>query len=389
VAAAAVSNPNQGSLNADANALLQVSPNITWAQMVGLLAMSANQSSGGLDEVQQGTNPDTGTPYAVGQSNAGFGPWQVTPWNVGNGTQNLAVNPPIDGTPNLQNAANAAWAKFNAGLKTGNGFSAWFLNSTGTAVDPNASPEVQQAVANDPGGYIPSPSQWQWAISAANTVMQPPKNYSTPANAAIVAAAGGPNTLNPDTVTDPNIVTAADRAAQAAALAGTPPASTGPGSIMGNCNGNYDYIKFPSVLGIGGGGILTPCNVKALLSFLLIVSGSVLGLAGMLLLFDRSGKLLGKVGGKAAELAGAATAAVPGGEAVGAGVAEAGHQVSKAAGTKAPASQTPRQKSAPAPAPKPRQTSTPSQSDVNSMSSAQKRALVQQHARAGGSVAAS
>jgi hypothetical protein len=209
--------------------------------------------------------------------------------------------------------------------------------------------------------------------------MQPPKNYSTPANAAVVAAAGGPNTLNPDTVTDPNVITPSGPAA----APGTP-ASTAAGSIMGNCNKNTNYINFPSVLGVGGGGLLNQCQVKTFLSFLLIVSGSVLGLAGMVLLFDRSGKLLGKVGGKAAELAGTATAAVPGGEAVGAGVAEAGHQVSKAAGTKAP-----RQKSAPAPAPKPRQTSTPSQSDVNSMSSAQKRALVQQHARAGGSVAAS
>jgi hypothetical protein len=313
--------------------------------MVGLLAMSANQSSGGLDEVQQGTNPDTGTPYAVGQSNAGFGPWQVTPWNVGNGTQNLAVNPPIDGTPNLQNAANAAWAKFNAGLKTGNGFSAWFLNSTGTAVDPNASPEVQQAVANDPSGYIPSASQWQWAISAANTVMQPPKNYSTPANAAVVAAAGGPNTLNPDTVTDPNIQTAAARAAQAAAVAGGTPASTAAGSILGNCNGNTNYINFPSVLGIGGGGILTQCNVKALVSFMLIASGSLLGLAGVLLLFDRSGKLIGKAGGKAAELAGAGIGLVPGGEAVGDAVMAAGHKVSKASGSKAPARQRPKERS--------------------------------------------
>jgi hypothetical protein len=214
--------------------------------------------------------------------------------------------------------------------------------------------------------------------------MQPPKNYSTPANAAVVAAAGGPNTLNPDTVIDPNVITPSGPAA----APGTP-ASTAAGSIMGNCNKNTNYINFPSVLGVGGGGLLNQCQVKTFLSFLLIVSGSVLGLAGMLLLFDRSGKLMGKAGGKAAELAGAGVALVPGGEAVGAGVAVAGHQVSKAAGTKAPASQTPRQKSAPAPAPKPRQTSTPSQSDVNSMSSAQKRALVQQHARAGGSVAAS
>ena len=307
--------------------------------------MSANQSGGGLDEVQQGTNPETGTPYAIGQSNAGFGPWQVTPWNVGNGTQNLAVNPPIDGTPNLQNAANAAWAKFNAGLKTGNGFAPWFLNDTGTAVDPNASPQVQQAVANNPGAYIPSASQWQWAISAANTVKGPPKNYSTPANAAVVAAAGGPNTLNPDTVTDPNIQTAAARAAQAAALAGGTPASTAAGSILGNCNGNTNYINFPSVLGIGGGGILTQCNVKALVSFMLIASGSLLGLAGMLLLFDRSGKLLGKSTGRAAELAGSALAAVPGGEAVGAGVMAAGHHVAKAAGSKAPARQRPKERS--------------------------------------------
>jgi len=210
------------------------------------------------------------------------------------------------------------------------------------------------------------------------------------------------------------------------------PASTGAGPIMGNCSGSYHYINEGGIAGAGSLHILTPCNVKAILSFLLIASGSLLGLAGVVLLFDRSGKLLGKAGGKAAELAGAGIGLVPGGELVGSTVMQAGHRVSKAAGSKAPAKQTPRQKStatkqaasqssapasqpsssAPAPRPRqhsssssaarprqhssssstpasrPRQTSAPSQSDVNSMSTAQKRSLVQQYAKSGGAVSA-
>ena len=124
-----------------------------------------------------------------------------------------------------------------------------------------------------------------------------------------------------------------------------PVGSTGTGSILGNCDGKKNYINFPSVVGIGGGGLLTQCNVKALLSFMLIASGSLLGLAGALLLFDRSGKLLGKSTGRAAELAGAGIGLVPGGEAVGGAVMSAGHHVSKAAGSKAPARQRPKERS--------------------------------------------
>jgi hypothetical protein len=129
-----------------------------------------------------------------------------------------------------------------------------------------------------------------------------------------------------------------------AGAVGAPGTTPATGSILGNCNGSTNYIKFPSALGIGGGGILTQCNVKALVSFMLIASGSLLGLAGMLLLFDRSGKLLGKSTGRAAELAGAGIGLVPGGEAVGSAVMSAGHHVSKAAGSKAPARQQPRQR---------------------------------------------
>jgi hypothetical protein len=304
----------------------------------------AGQQSGWNDTIVQGGGP------ADGASNVGVGLWQITP-----GTS-------VDQTAS-GNAA-AAWAKFNSGLSAGNPYAPWNLQADGTtqlyatATNPDGS--------TSPASGPPSQADYIAGWAASNAVYGKPMPTNTSAGAAVVSAA-----------------TAA--AGNQAAIA----AAGGAGSIMGNCNKNTNYINLPSVLGVGGGGLLNQCQVKTFLSFLLIVSGSVLGLAGMLLLFDRSGKLMGKVGGKAAELAGAGIGLIPGGEAVGAGVAVAGHQVSKAAGTKAPASQTPRQKSAPAPAPKPRQTSTPSQSDVNSMSSAQKRALVQQHARAGGSVAAS
>jgi len=304
-----VADSAQSLANANAQALVTASGGkITWSQLVGLTAVAENQS-GGQDIVQIGD-----TPAQLGQPGVGFGPWQVTPWTT------------ADGPPNLQDAANAAWAKFST-ASDGNGFSPWYLNNTGTAIEQNAPAEV----TNNPGGYLPTAAQFASAISAANTVMAPPTNYSTPANAAVVAAAGGPNTLNPDTVTDPNVITPSGPAA----APGTP-ASTAAGSVLGNCNGSKNYINFPSVVGIGGGGLLTQCNVKALFSFMLIVSGSLLGLAGMLLVFDRSGKLMGKAGGKAAELAGAGMALVPGGEAVGAGVAAAGHRTSKAAGAQAP-----------------------------------------------------
>lgn len=332
----------QSLANADAQALVTASGGkITWAQLVALTATALNQS-GGQDEVQQGTNPATNTPYAVGQPNAGFGPWQVTPWTTGNGTPSGLTNPPtkeaVDGTPNLQNAALAAWSTFQSqGFGGNNGQGGWFLNQYGTGVGADAPAEVQ----NNPGGYVPNQLAFQQAISAANTVMQPPTNYSTPANAAVVAAAGGPNTLNPDTVPNPNIMTPSGPGSGTGT--GGPPTSTGAtGSIMGNCNKNTNYINFPSVLGFGGGGILNQCQVKTFLSFLLIVSGSLLGLAGVLLVFDRSGKLMGKAGGKAAELAGAGLAAVPGGEVVGATVMATGHKVSKTAGASKPA---PRQRS--------------------------------------------
>lgn len=149
----------------------------------------------------------------------------------------------------------------------------------------------------------------------------------------------------------------------------------------------------------------TECEAKAYVSVLLIFWGSVLGLVSLTMMFARGKGLLGK----ATELAGAGVALVPGGEAVGGAMMSAGHAVSTKTKAKAAsqgaqkvvakrqarqkasqkASQSASQSSS-APASRPRQhaSSTPSQSQVNNMSPAQKRSLLQQHAKAGGAVSA-
>ena len=292
----AAADPGQAQANANAAALVQASGGkITWSQLATLTAIAEVQS-GGADIEQTGD-----TPAQLGQPGVGFGPWQVTPWTS------------ADGAPNLQDAALAAWSKFQT-----QGYGAWELNSSGTALGSN-----DQGL--DPAGYVPTAAQFQRGAAAASSAMGAPANLNTPANQTVIGAA---------------TAAAANQASLTAAEGGSTT-----GSLLGNCNGKKNYINFPSVVGIGGGGLLTQCNVKALLSFMLIASGSLLGLAGALLLFDRSGKLLGKSTGRAAELAGAGIGLVPGGEAVGGAVMSAGHKVSKAAGSKAPAKQRPKERS--------------------------------------------
>ena len=217
----------------------------------------------------------------------------------------------VQATVATLNQTNGDYANITDALATGNAtqqFTQGNLDSALTTWDPGAS---------GPGGDI--------TIMREN-IGAPPVLTSTGTSSGGIASTGAGQFTSAGAVGAP----------------GTTPAT---GSILGNCDGKKNYINFPSVVGIGGGGLLTQCNVKALLSFMLIASGSLLGLAGILLLFDRSGKLMGKAGGKAAELAGAGIGLVPGGEAVGGAVMSAGHKVSKASGSKAPARQRPKERS--------------------------------------------
>jgi len=299
-----VATPAPGSAQANANAAAQAlydasGGKITQDQLAVMTAIAGQQSNWN-DTVVQGGGPANGAP------NVGVGLWQITPGTSADQTAS-------------GNAA-AAWAKFNAGLAAGNPYAPWNLTANGTS-------QLYATATNPDGSTSPAsgpPSQADYIAgwAASNAVYGKPMPTNTPGGAAVAAAA----------------TNAAGNQAAIAAAGGT-------GGILGNCDGKKNYINFPSVLGIGGGGLLTQCNVKALLSFMLIASGSLLGLAGALLLFDRSGKLLGKSTGRAAELAGAGIGLVPGGEAVGGAVMSAGHKVSKAAGSKAPAKQRPKERS--------------------------------------------
>ncbi len=290
----------QANANAAAQALYDASGGKISQTQLAIMTAIAGQQSNWNDTVVQGGGP------ANGAANIGVGLWQITPGTSAD--QTAAGN------------AQAAWAKFNSGLAAGNPYAAWNLTANGTS-------QLYATATNPDGSTSPAsgpPSQADYVAgwAASNAVYGKPMPTNTPEGAAVVAAA-----------------TAASGNQAAIAAAG------GTSSIMGNCDGKKHYINFPSVAGIGGGGLLTQCNVKALLSFMLIASGSLLGLAGALLLFDRSGKLLGKSTGRTAQLAGAGIGAVPGGQAVGSAVMWAGHKVSKASGSKAPARQTPRQRS--------------------------------------------
>ncbi len=296
--------PAPGSAQANANAAAQAlydasGGKITQDQLAVMTAIAGQQSNWN-DTVVQGGGP------AVGAPDVGVGLWQITPGTSADQTAS-------------GNAA-AAWAKFNSGLAAGNPYAPWNLQADGTS-------QLYATATNPDGSTSPAsgpPSQADYVAgwAASNAVFGKPLPTNTPGGAAVVSAA----------------TAAAGNQAAIAAAGGT-------ASVLGNCDGKKNYINFPSVVGIGGGGLLTQCNVKALLSFMLIVSGSLLGLAGALLLFDRSGKLLGKSTGRAAELAGAGIGLVPGGEAVGGAVMSAGHKVSKASGSKAPARQRPKERS--------------------------------------------
>ena len=219
--AAAAPGSAQANANAAAQALYDASGGkISQAQLAVMTAI-AGQQSGWNDTIVQGGGP------ADGASNVGVGLWQITP-----GTS-------VDQTAS-GNAA-AAWAKFNSGLSAGNPYAAWNLQADGTtqlyatATNPDGS--------TSPASGPPSQADYIAGWAASNAVYGKPMPTNTSAGAAVVSAA-----------------TAA--AGNQAAIA----AAGGAGSIMGNCNKNTNYINLPSVLGVGGGGLLNQCQVKTFLS---------------------------------------------------------------------------------------------------------------------------
>lgn len=259
----------------------------TWSQLATLVAIADVQSSGGQDIEQYGD-----TPAQLGQPLVGFGPWQVTPWTS------------ADGVPNLQNAANAAWTKFQT-----QGYGAWELNDTGTALgsdDQNL----------NPNGYVPTAAQFQQGAAAATKVMGTKPNLQAPGNQAVVGA-----------------MTAAGANAAAVDAAGgstCPTCAVQPkNSFFYDCGtaGTKGLINFQLVKGTANINYATQCQMKALAGAGMMASGIVLMLIGVVMAFDRSGKLSGAVRNKA----GIAAAAVPGGAMVGAAMQRTGSHAQSAA----------------------------------------------------------
>ena len=101
-------------------------------------------------------------------------------------------------------------------------------------------------------------------------------------------------------------------------------------TILGACSSSKNYINFPSIAGIGGGGLLNQCNAKALASGLFIVVGGVLVMSGLVMTFSRGKGIMGKI----TEGAGAGLMLVPGAEMVSAAVTSAGRKTQRKGGSR-------------------------------------------------------
>jgi hypothetical protein len=209
-------------------------------------------------------------------------------------------------------------------------------DSSGTSTI-NLAPGIAAGWGTDNMGQILQEWGYPGATGDINSMSIP---WTPPATFPGTYAGQGltPGAVAPTPSTGPNPVqttgtpyTPASTAAPTSTAATCPTCSTAPASsILYNCqsaNNGKDYIQFPSLLGVGGGGLLSPCNAKAFLGATLVIWGSAGILIGLGLAFSRSKGLLGK----SAQIAGAATAMIPGGEALGAGIAKAGKQTSTAA----------------------------------------------------------
>ena len=111
------------------------------------------------------------------------------------------------------------------------------------------------------------------------------------------------------------------------------------GAINGQCDPSKAVLSWPKtgvsgVVSVGGGSIINQCQAKHLVGGLAVAVGGLVVLVGAALLFAGGHGVAGKV----AEVAGAGVALVPGGEAVGAAAATAGHRMSAQSKNKSQAS---------------------------------------------------